>query len=53
MEFHTLYDFMITTKSLTYILMGVSLVIFLGFFRFLTARDTRSGRPDNWKELKF
>ena len=53
MEFHTLYEFMVYTKSLTYILMGVSLVLFLCFFRFLTARDRRSGRPDNWKELKF
>ena len=53
MEFHILYEFMIYTKSLTYILMGVSLVLFLCFFRFLTARDRRSGRPDNWKELKF
>ena len=53
MEFHTLYEFMIYTKSLTYILMGVTLVLFLGFYRFLTARDQRSGRPDNWKEMKF
>jgi len=53
MEFHTLYEFMVYTKSLTYILMGVTLILFVGFFRFITARDKKSGRPDNWKELKF
>ena len=47
--FYTLYDFMVYTKSL----MGVTLVLFVCFYRFLTARDERSGRPENWKELKF
>ena len=51
--FYTLYDFMVYTKSLTYSLMGVTLVLFVCFCRFITARDERSGRPDNWKELKF
>lgn len=53
MEFHTLYEFMVYTKSQTYLLMGASLVLILCFYRFLTARDKRTGRPDNWKELKF
>ena len=51
--FSPLYDFLVYTKSLSYILMGVTLVLFVCFYRFLTARDERSGRPDNWKELKF
>ena len=53
MEFHTLYEFMVHTKGVAYLLMGLTLVLFVGFFRFLTARDQRSGRPDNWKDLKF
>lgn len=51
--FYTMYEFMVYTKSMTYVLMGLALVLFLCFYRFLTARDTRSGRPDNWKEMKF
>ena len=53
MEFPTLYSFMVYTKSWTYILMGLSLILILGFYRFLTARDKISGRPENWKDLKF
>lgn len=53
MQFHTLYEFMVYTKSLTYLLMGLTLILFVAFFRFLTSRDRQSGRPDNWKELKF
>ncbi len=53
MEFHTLYEFMIYTKDHTYLLMGLTLLLFLGFYRFLTARDQQAGRPDNWKETKF
>jgi hypothetical protein len=49
--FYTLYDFMVYTKCLTYMMMGVTLLTMLGFYLFLTKRDKRSGRPDNWKEL--
>lgn len=45
-EFYTLYDFMVNTKCVTYILMGVTLVALLGFWRFLSGRDERSGRPE-------
>ncbi|MBO4317377.1 MAG: hypothetical protein J5855_03750 [Mailhella sp.] len=51
--FYTLYQFMVYTKSITYLLMGLTLILFVGFFRFLTARDKQSGRPDNWEDLKF
>ena len=53
MEFPTLYSFMVYTKSWTYILMGLSLVLILVFYRFMTASDKISGLPDNWKDLKF
>ena len=51
--FYTLYEFMVYTKGVTYLLMGLTLLLFVGFFRFLTARDKKSGRPDNWENLKF
>ena len=50
--FHTLYDFMVYTKSWTYVMMGVTLLFMLGFYLFLTGRDKQTGRPDNWKEIK-
>lgn len=46
MEFPTLYAFLIHSKGWTYVLMGVTLVGLLCFWRFLTGRDTKSGRPD-------
>lgn len=45
MPFVTLYDFMVHTKSLTYVLMGLTLVGLFLFWRFLTARDDKSIKP--------
>ena len=45
-DFPTLYTFMIFTKGWTYVLMGVALVGFLGYWRFLFGRDERTGRPE-------
>lgn len=45
-RFPTLYSFMIFTKGWTYVLMGVALVGFLGYWRFLFGRDERTGRPE-------
>lgn len=49
MEFNTLYEFMVATKTCTYGLMGLTLLGLFGFYRFLTGRDKVSGRPLNWK----
>ena len=43
-DFPTLYSFMIFTKGWTYVLMGVALVGFLGYWRFLFGRDERTGQ---------
>lgn len=45
-DFPTLYSFMVYTKGWTYVLMGVTLLGFLGYWRFLFGRDNRSGRPE-------
>ena len=45
-DFPTLYSFMVYTKGWTYTLMVVTLLGFLGFYRFLFGRDKRTGRPD-------
>lgn len=37
--FHTLHDFMLHTESITYIIMGLSLIAVLGFWLFLTQHD--------------
>ena len=37
--FYCLHDFMVHTKSLTYIGMGLGLIVLLGFYLFLTGRD--------------
>ncbi|ACV68165.1 sulfate respiration complex protein HmcD [Desulfohalobium retbaense] len=37
--FHTLHQFMLSTKSVVYLLMGGTLVGLLGFWFFLTGRD--------------
>lgn len=39
MEFHTLHDFMIYSKGVTYVLMVVALIGITAFWRFLTGRD--------------
>lgn len=44
-DFATLYEFMVCTKSVTYILMGVTLVGLFLFWRFLTGRDSKIIRP--------
>lgn len=36
---YTLQDFMLHTKNITYILMGVGLVVYTAFWCFLTDRD--------------
>lgn len=45
MEFATLYDFMVHTKSWTYILMGLTLAGLWLFWHFLTGRDDTSIKP--------
>lgn len=37
--FYTLQDFLLHSESVVYIIMGLSLFIFLGFWFFLTGRD--------------
>lgn len=37
--FHTLQDFLLHTESIVYIIMGLSLLGFIGFWFFLTGRD--------------
>ncbi len=37
--FYSLQDFMLCTKSMTYICMGLGVVGLLGFWIFLTGRD--------------
>ncbi len=36
---HTLQDFMLRTESVTYIIMGLSLICVLAFWLFLTEND--------------
>ncbi len=45
-DFPTLYSFMAHTKNWTYVLMAVTLLGFLGFWRFLFGRDKKTGGPD-------
>ena len=37
--FYSLHDFMVCTKSVTYILMGLGVLGLLGYWIFLTGRD--------------
>ncbi len=37
--YHTLFDFLTHTEGATYILVGVFLVSFIGFWKFLTERE--------------
>ncbi len=37
--FYSLHDFMIATKTVTYIFMGLGLIGLLGFWLFLTGRE--------------
>ncbi|CAD7843079.1 MAG: hypothetical protein [Olavius algarvensis Delta 4 endosymbiont] len=37
--FYTLQDFMVHTKAVVYVLMGLWLIAVIGFWRFLTSRD--------------
>lgn len=39
--FYTLHGFMLYTKSWTYILMGVSLAVYVCYWLFLTERDEK------------
>ncbi len=39
--FYSLQDFMLCTKSLTYIFMGLGVLGLLGYWLFLTGRDER------------
>ena len=41
---NTLQDLMLHNKSITYIMMGVVLICFVGFWRFLTGREERNRR---------
>lgn len=38
---YTLHDFMLHTKTITYVLMGVALVSFVGYWAFLTGREEK------------
>ena len=38
---YTLQDFMTHTKTITYLLMGATLVVLMLFWRFLTGRDEK------------
>ena len=38
---YTLHEFMLHTKSITYILMGCALAGFVGYWMFLTGRDEK------------
>jgi hypothetical protein len=42
--FNTLQDLMLHNKSLTYVLMAVVLLCFVGFWRFLTDKEERKPR---------
>ena len=37
--FYSLHDFMLHTKTWTYVFMGCGLFVLLGFYIFLTGRD--------------
>ena len=37
--FYTLRDFMVHTKAVVYVMMGIWLIGVVGFWRFLTGRD--------------
>ena len=39
--FYSLQDFMVHTKSITYILMGLGVLGLLGYWLFLTGRDEK------------
>lgn len=39
--FYSLHDFMLSTKNLTYLFMGLGLFALWGFFVFLTGRDDK------------
>lgn len=38
---YSLQDFMVCTKSVTYILMGLGVICLLGYWIFLTGRDEK------------
>ena len=42
--FNTLQDLMLHNKSITYVLMGVVLICFVGFWHFLTDQEERKRR---------
>jgi len=39
--FYSLQDFMLSTKNMTYILMGLGVLGLLGYWLFLTGRDEK------------
>ena len=39
--FYSLHDFMLATKTVTYILMGLGILSLWGFYLFLTGRDDK------------
>ena len=39
--FYSLHDFMLYTKSWTYVLMGLAVLAIWGFYLFLTGRDEK------------
>lgn len=49
MEFNTLFEAMLFGESCTYILMGVTLLVHVGFFCFISGRDKPSS-PAGHKE---
>lgn len=44
MEFHTYHQFMLHAKSVVYVLMGLIVVGFVGFWTFMVGRDADNER---------
>lgn len=39
--FYSMHDFMLSTKTMTYIFMGLGILAIWGFYLFLTGRDEK------------
>ena len=45
--FHTLQEFMTFSKGVTYALMGIGLILFVGFWRFIDGYDEEKKKTIN------
>lgn len=45
--FHTLQEFLTFSKGVTYVLMGLFLVLFVGFWRYLDSYDAEKKKTIN------